>query len=142
MRVKQHCPIGWTTFCKNKSALVSYCQTIHTACSLQQNYCLKLLKKAISLQAKYEPGDCNLLRFLQKIEIEVRNIPEELDSKPLELEVEGLNVPAAFQFSPGEIALSLLVLIMHGILFCRGIQSWYYQNQGMSNCDTIPSSQK
>lgn len=68
---------------------------------------LQILKKAICLHTKYEPGDNNLSRFLQKVEIEIVNVPERLDSEPLELNVEGLNVQTAFQFSPGVIIILL-----------------------------------
>ena len=70
-----------------------------TSCKFSCSY-LQILKEAISHQTGYEPGD-NLLRCLPKIEIVITNVPKRLDSEPLELNVEGLNVKTAFQLSPG-----------------------------------------
>ena len=39
-------------------------------------------------------------------------MPESLDSEPLELRVEGLNVETAFRFPPGGISYNALVSIM------------------------------
>ena len=70
------------------------------------------MKEAISRQTEYEPETCNLLRYLPKIEISITNVPRRLDSEPLKLKVKGLNVKTAFQFSPGESIMLLLVVIM------------------------------
>ena len=58
---------------------------------------MQILKNAISIHTRYEPGDCNF----PKIEIDIKNVPKSQDSEPLELRVEGLNVESVFRFPPG-----------------------------------------
>lgn len=62
---------------------------------------VQILKKAICTQMKYKPSEFNLLSYLPRIEIAITKVPEHEDSEPLELSVEGLNVPSVFQLSPG-----------------------------------------
>ena len=58
---------------------------------------VQILKNAISIHTRYEPGVCNF----PKIEIAIKNVPNSQDSEPLELRVEGLNVESVFRFPPG-----------------------------------------
>ena len=64
------------------------------------------MKKAISSQKSYQPGDQNLLSmgFPPRIEISIIDVPPAGDqnSEPLELHVQGLNVKSIFQLLPGE----------------------------------------
>lgn len=92
--LEQNCPSKWETFCRADPASVST-SAAHWSKLAVCSY-LQILKEAISRQTEYDPGDWNLLSYIPRLELDIKKVPENLDSKPLELSVEGLNKRVAF----------------------------------------------
>ena len=100
--LKQNCPKDWKTLCKNDPASVSTCASIVL---VSIDVSVQILKNAINIHTRYEPGDCNF----PKIEIAITDVPGRRDSEPLELRVEGLNVESVFKLPPGRCTYLTIV---------------------------------
>ena len=112
--LKQNCPKDWKTLCRNDPASVSVCASIVLVSIIDVS--VQILKNAINIHTRYEPGDCNF----PKIEIAITDVPRRRDSEPLELRVEGLNVESVFKLPPGRCThLTIVKVVIINLLYRR-----------------------
>ena len=77
---------------------------IYNCCNhCSYSHIIQIMKKAISIQQNYQPDDDKLLSlgFPPRVEISIIGVPDNKNSEPLEIQIEGLNLASIFQILPG-----------------------------------------